>query len=407
MLTDSELFCDICQVVKELCPGHVSPHTLSVTEIPRSENGDTGDSALSPGKHDVTSTSYAAVTAVTGTRDRTGRHARNGDSSGDSYPSPVTAQPPQRRTFWTAADLLAAEFPPPKWAVPGIFPEGLTMLAGPPKVGKSWLSLGLAVAVSAGGKAIGTIGVEAGAALYLALEDNPRRLQSRLRQVLAENPAPDCLDFGIEAPALNSGLLFKLAEWVEGPHAHPPRLIIIDVFAKIRGPVPQGMSAYNADYKAMSQIKEVADAYQIGVIVIHHVRKGSAEDFLDEISGTNGLAGACDTIGALKRSRGELDGILHITGRDVEEAEYALSFNPKLGTWHLMGLASDYGLSETRRKILAYLRQHEGSKPAEIAMGTGLSRDLVKQTCNRMADDNQLDDDGHGRYFVPATKDAP
>lgn len=310
-------------------------------------------------------------------------------------------------TSWSATDLLAASFPDPKWAVEGLLPEGLTLFAGPPKVGKSWAAFGLAVAVASGGKAFGSIAVEQRAVLYAALEDTPRRLQARMRKILAGDPAPEHLTLTVESPVMYAGGLDKICRWLDKPRPVPAGMVIVDVFERLRGPVPPGISAYAADYQAISAFKAVADEYEIALVLIHHVRKVTADDFLSEISGTLGLSGAADTICALKRSRGELDGVLHVTGRDVDEQEYALTFAPDLGAWQLVGLASEYGLSETRRKILAYLRQHEGSKPAEIAMGTGLSRDLVKQTCNRMADDNQLDDDGHGRYFVPATKEAP
>jgi hypothetical protein len=94
------------------------------------------------------------------------------------------------RTSWTAAELLAEEFPEPRWAVPGIVPEGCILLAGPPKVGKSWLTLGLGLSVASGGKALGRLAVPAGPVLYLALEDTPRRLKARLLKMLAGDPAP-------------------------------------------------------------------------------------------------------------------------------------------------------------------------------------------------------------------------
>jgi RecA-family ATPase len=84
------------------------------------------------------------------------------------------------RTSWTAAEIMRMEFPPPKWAVPGLLAEGVTLFAGPPKVGKSWLSLGLGLAIAAGGKALDSIPTDPGPVLYLALEDTPRRLKSRM-----------------------------------------------------------------------------------------------------------------------------------------------------------------------------------------------------------------------------------
>lgn len=333
---------------------------------------------------------------------RSGRH-RAGTTAGDSREAIVPGANGQRRISWTAADLLAEEFPDPKWAVPGIFPEGLTLLAGGPKIGKSWLCLGLALAVAAGGRALGSIDVQPGSVLYLALEDTPRRLQRRLRHMLAGSPAPDTLTLAVEAPPGEAGLL-KVADWIERPgHPEPPRLIVIDVLERIRGQVPPGMSAYQADYRAISAIKTVADVYGVSVIVVHHVRKISSDDFLSEISGTLGLSGAADTICLLKRSRGEMDGVLHVTGRDVDEESYALQFAAELGAWQLIGLESEHGLAENRRKILSFLRLHDGSKPSEIAIGTQLTRDLVKHTCARMAKDSQLDTDNTGRYYIPPT----
>ena len=403
-------FCERCQLVPSECEcGGVSDplslHSLSVTEIPQSVNGNSGNSALFPADPGLTSEETQTVTAVTPTSSRRGRHARAGNTNGNTDPFAVTdevAQSSRRVTAWSASDLLAQTFPDPKWSVPGLFPEGLTLLAGPPKVGKSWLSLGLAVSVASGGRALGAITVEAGPVLYLALEDTPRRLQKRLRQILHGDPAPPMLTLAVECPTIPAGGLDKIDGWLSSPrHERPPRLVIIDLLERIRGQVPSGTSAYQADYQVISAIKSVADQHGVGIILIHHVRKVSAEDFLSEISGTLGLSGAADTICALKRARGEMDGKLHVTGRDVDEEEYALSFSPELGAWQLIGAASEFGLSDNRRKILTWLRANDGAKPAEIAMGTGLTRELAKTTCGRMASDGQLDTDGHGRYFVP------
>src|SRR5213078_2739030 len=105
---------------------------------------------------------------------------------------PLSARrtPVRLRSAFTAADLMTMEFPPPTWAVPGILAEGVTLFCGPPKVGKSWLSLGLGLAVAAGGYAFDSIRVAGGPVLYLALEDTPRRLQARMGKLLGGQPAP-------------------------------------------------------------------------------------------------------------------------------------------------------------------------------------------------------------------------
>src|SRR5262249_58141949 len=86
-------------------------------------------------------------------------------------------EPPTNVETFTAAELVAMELPEPRWAVEGILPEGVTVLAGKPKLGKSWLALNVALAVAGGGVALGAVRVEGGLVLYLALEDTRRRLQ--------------------------------------------------------------------------------------------------------------------------------------------------------------------------------------------------------------------------------------
>lgn len=100
--------------------------------------------------------------------------------------------PGKRKTRWTDAELMAVDFPEPRWAVPGLLCEGLNLLAGAPKLGKSWLSLGLGAAIANGEPALDTIEVERGPVLYCALEDTGRRLQRRRRQMLSagSRPAP-------------------------------------------------------------------------------------------------------------------------------------------------------------------------------------------------------------------------
>lgn len=315
-------------------------------------------------------------------------------------------EPPARKTRWTDAELMAVDFPEPRWAVPGLLCEGLNLLAGAPKLGKSWLSLGLGAAIANGEPALGAIDVERGPVLYCALEDTGRRLQRRRRQMLAHGgrPAP-LLTLETACPTMSHGGEGLLCEWLDAnPHA---RLVIIDTFAKMRGSDPHGMSQYAADYYAAARFKALADHYNVPFLLIHHVRKQGADDFQDMVSGTNGLTGAVDATLVLKRSRGQADGVLHVTGRDVEEAEYAMSFDSTAGTWtKLDGPAGDYQLQDTRATILRFVREHPGMKPAQIAEALDLNPGTVRQTCKRMADKGQIHAAPGGTYHPPQASDS-
>lgn len=297
---------------------------------------------------------------------------------------------------WTADELMATDFPPIRWAVPGIVAEGLSLLVGAPKLGKSWLGLNIATAIALGGRALGKIPVEQGTALYLALEDPGRRLKDRLRIVLEGADPPPSLHLHPEWPLLHDGGLDLLDRWLT---LHPDtRVVVVDVLARIRGRVSERESVYAADYGQMIGLKEAADKHGVAVIVVHHARKAGSTDFLDAVSGTAGLAGAADAVMVLTRSRGASDAVLKVTGRDVEEVEHALRLD--VGRWLLLdGPASDYETSESRRKILNAVREAEGLGPKAIALASGVDHEVVKKLVVKMVDANQLDTDGQGHYF--------
>lgn len=312
----------------------------------------------------------------------------------------------EQGVYFTATDLMSADFPEPRWAVPGLVAEGLNILVGAPKLGKSWLCLGLAVAVASGGQALGKIDVEQGPVLYAALEDPPRRLQNRLNTVLGNDSIPDDLHIVTSLPRLPD-LAGFLSGWLD---EHPTaRLVIVDVLRKVR-PLSDGKgNAYNEDYDTLSYLKTLADRYGVAVIAVHHTRKALDDsDVFNEVSGSTGLTGAADAILIAKRARNTADAVLHLTGRDVSEHEYGMTWDTDRCMWTLLdepvALAT---MGSTRRKIVDYLTESEGSTPQEIATATGLNLNTVKSNVRRMVDDDQLDSDGQGRYFPRVATTSP
>lgn len=297
---------------------------------------------------------------------------------------------------------MAAQFPEPRWAVPNLLCEGLNFLTGPPKLGKSWLSLGMASDISTGQAALGSIPVEPGPVLYCALEDTGRRLQRRRRQMLTAGGTPSpLLTLETACPPMTAGGDAVLIEWIED---HPDaRLVIIDTFEKMRGTDAPGTSAYSGDYAAATRFKSIADHYGVAFLVVHHIRKQGAEDYLSQVSGTHGLTGAADAILVMERARGEHNGVLHVTGRDVEETDYPMHFDATTGAWSMLdGPAEDYLTTENRALLARFIREYPGQKPRQVADATGINYDTVKQTLNRMAGKGQLHKNAAGQYFPPA-----
>jgi len=229
------------------------------------------------------------------------------------------------------------EFPPPVWVVPGLIPEGCCILAGHPKIGKSFLVLGTALAVAAGEEVLG-VAVDQRPVLYLALEDSESRIQKRCRQLLNDGPLP--VEFYFVSRTHQSQAVAVAQEWVREHSGRGP-LVIVDTLEKIRG--ERGMNAYRDDYQA-GGLLQTMEGRGGAVIAVHHSRKGASEDFLDEVSGTLGLAGSVDTIITLKRKRTAAAAELSVTGRDVEEMVYSVNFMD--GRWH----AADGSLSAAASK---------------------------------------------------------
>lgn len=223
-----------------------------------------------------------------------------------------------------AAELMDLTFDPLTWAVKGVLPAGLAILAGSPKAGKSWCALSMSLAVASGGPALSCLATEQGSVLHLAREDGYRRLQQRIRLLMGGSPAPKGLEF---VPSEHEWVggdqgLANMTEWAE--EVKNPRLVVIDTLAKVEpdmGESPRG-GAYSGNYSMMARYKQWADVHNVCVLMIHHDNKTKLEpgaDVFSRISGTRGLTGAADTMLFLESVRGTREGKLHLTGRDVAE----------------------------------------------------------------------------------------
>jgi AAA domain len=218
----------------------------------------------------------------------------------------------------TAAELARQDFDDLHWAVEGLIPEGLTILAGSPKVGKSWLGLDLALSVATGRKALGTIPVNQSEVLYLALEDSPRRLLDRLDLIVEDELLPETLHFATQVPEVGAAAIEALlTDFVTD---YPGvRFIVIDTFGRVRRAGSASADAYQADTDFAGRLQSWALRYHVALVVIHHDRKVGGTDWLENVSGTFGITGAADTVLLLSRNRDEQTAELRLTGRDVRD----------------------------------------------------------------------------------------
>jgi hypothetical protein len=224
--------------------------------------------------------------------------------------------------------LMDRPLEPPNFVVDTLISQGLHILAGSPKVGKSWLALWLAVTV-AKGEPVWNMTTRQGTTLYLCLEDSVLRIQNRLFEITED--APSSVHFCTECALIGQGLEEQVETFLT---AHPDTvLVIIDTLQMVR---PARDATYANDYRDLSVLKRIADTHGIAILLIHHLRKETADDVFNRISGTTAISGAVDSSFTLvEERRGSGRAKLSCIGRDIEYRELTLERNGE-NVWELV-----------------------------------------------------------------------
>jgi AAA domain len=307
--------------------------------------------------------------------------------------------------------LDAQDFPPLAYAVPGLIPEGSVLLVGPPKIGKSWLVLTIALAAASGGKALG-LEIPKRPVLYLALEDGDRRLQDRCRRLLAGDPIPE--EFKYQTEVKPGRIIDTIGAWLHWQT--DPSLVILDTLGKVLPPTQMGEDRYQRDYRVGSALKQIVTAHPgMTLLINHHDRKADAADFVDSVSGTHGLAGAADTIVVLTRDRQETIGVIKVTGRDVAEGEYTVYFQDG-AVWELHGrdleaarekaqaMRATAGVSDRMLDVVMYAYEHpEGIRRGDVAQALDLDPRQASVYLSRAVAANRLKRAERGLYMPVAS----
>jgi len=282
--------------------------------------------------------------------------------------------PPPRKTRFTLQELRDHDFPPPRWAVPDLLPEGLTILAGPPKSGKSYLALQIAGAVASGGNVLERKPV-AGCVLYLALEDSGARVKERIRQQQWLTANADGFELVLEWPTVKQGGFEQLSTELErGTY----RLVVLDTLGKLLAGSGRDLDKYGDMTDTVGALQTLALKTNTAVLAIHHHRKLKSGNLVEDGLGSIGINAAADAIAGLYRKGTHWQ--LQIVGRDLEELTIALERDPVTRTWQRA--ADEYGIrpGTWQARILEVLKagsaRHKTLKSALQIDGSLLSRML-------------------------------
>ena len=260
------------------------------------------------------------------------------------------------------------------FVVDGLIPQGLSVLSGSSKIGKSWLMLWLSLQV-ARGQPVWEFETHKSDVLYLCLEDTYARIQNRLYKITDE--APSELRIATTSFQIGNGLEQQIEQYLSDfPNT---KLVIIDTFQKVRDSKnSSGKSGmYAGDYDDVTALKNISYKYGIAVVVVHQVRKlKDVSDPFNEVSGSTGITGAADTNFVLKRSRANETGTLLATGRDIEYQELTLKFNSNSHLWELVERKN---MEDIRREEIPKFILRLVDFMSEIKEWQGTATELITQ----------------------------
>jgi len=315
----------------------------------------------------------------------------------------VEEDPEELREDWylglrSADDILATNFPEPIWAVPGILPVGLSILAGAPKIGKSWLALQIAQSIAAGG-IVFDHKVVAGPVLYLALEDPLRRLKERMNK----QGWPAGLDAEFMAVGnfydrvgdLRNGGAERIARQIE---RRGYRMVTIDTLSR-------AIFADQNDVRDVTSwltpMQEIAHEKDCAIVLIDHHKKskGFDPDVIADILGSTAKGAMSDTAIGLYKERGKPGAKIAITGRDIEEKVLTVKMDWETGCWQLDQSAK--GVSTQQADILDALGNMGPSRIAELERATDINRGTIHKQLGTLEHRGLVQKDGNTWSVVP------
>lgn len=310
------------------------------------------------------------------------------------YDKPQIAfeRPPELRTT-SLADLLSKKFDAPAWVIPNLLPVGLTILAAPPKTGKSLLALGLVLRV-----AYRTTGRDR-SGLYLSLDDpSERRMQTRVLDILDGRPLERGAHFTTSAMTLDSGLCVQLRAWLrEHTDVH---IIVLDALATVKAR-RSGDDVFKSDYTGLKGLQELALDCGVAVLLVHHTRKmPGGEDWVNRISGTLGVAAMADALWLLERPRGSNQERLFVTSRDAPDTTLEVPLDDLLeGEWLPSG-ADPVKETFLIDQVLAAIKDTgpEGISAKAIAVALNMAPEQVKQQVRRLHQNGRIIRLRYGQY---------
>lgn len=307
------------------------------------------------------------------------------------------------------AELESTEFPEVKWLIPDFLPSGLTVLAGPAKIGKSLLCLNMAVAICTGGVAFSNREQlripQQRNVTYIEMENGKALLKDRLRKLSPDVTPLMIMDKAdIDETKFDAVGLRRIEKHVRETNTE---LLIVDTWEHVKPEMEVKGTSYNMDYKSLIPVQKFALDMNISIILVTHTRKAADLDNpFNQIQGSSGIQAGCDTMMMLSHDSGSKT--LHMTGRRIPAEQYAFTIDEN-GLWILQGEAQEYYGSELNAAIIEHLEEagDYGLSIRDIIDLTGEKDNTVRSAVFRLLKKGEIvQPRKRGRYFAKPKADT-
>lgn len=295
-----------------------------------------------------------------------------------------------------------------KCIIDGILYNGLTIFAGRPKVGKSWLTLDLALSVARGERFLGALNVhQPGGVVYIALEESQARTATRMRRLLQEEtPFLQNISMVYSMDPLSHGGAEQLDRILADRR---PTLVIIDTFLALVGGGKERKDVMRSEYTEIDTVRKIAARHQTALVLVHHMRKSVVgESGIDSVAGSTGFTAAADAIWTLKREDAQTGMCsLEVVGREVEEQVLAVKFNKDENFgWEFVGQGQEIRSMKDQREIMIYLREDGPASSSKVASALKMNANTVRSLLWDMWQAGLVSKQGNGTYSISRSGDT-
>lgn len=274
-------------------------------------------------------------------------------------------------------EIMETEYPPLGFSIDGFLPHGLVVLAGEPKIGKSMFIQQLAYAVATGTELMGRYMGTRGDVIYLALEDNCRRLQERFsRYESTPLDAYENIHIIFRAEGVDQNFVGQIYYLLE---KYPnTQLILVDTLQYVRGKVSEKYS-YEAEYKMMLEFRKITQSFPVSLVLVTHTREMDAKNAQRQIYGGGGIIGASDgnwTLVETEQTATEKHACLSMTNRDIDSNDLDLIFDKQSLLWRCANQQTITPVLSKDELIVAVMIAMFADRPSWKGSATELLREM-------------------------------